>query len=329
MNLKGKKILVTGAGGFIGSHLCSKLVQLGADTTAMLHYSSRSDWANLEFLPTSEKSALKVIRGCVEDSGFVDRHVAGKDIVLHLAALIGIPYSYEAPLSYVRVNIEGTVNILEAVRKFNVSRMVHTSTSETFGTALYTPIDEKHPLQGQSPYSATKIAADKLAESYFRSFATPVVTLRPFNTYGPRQSARAVIPTIISQLLTQNKLTLGDLSPVRDFNFVEDTVNGFIAAAHTPNIEGELINIGFGKSISIAELAKHIMKIMGKTIDLASDTNRIRPKDSEVFELICDNKKAKNLLNWEPTTNFNEGLKKTIEFVQNNQDFYKSSTYGV
>lgn len=329
MNLKGKKVLVTGAGGFIGSHLCSKLIQMGADTTAMLHYSSRSDWSNLEFLSTTEKNSLKVVRGCIEDSGFVDRHVAGKDIVLHLAALIGIPYSYEAPLSYVRVNIEGTVNVLEAVRKFNVARMVHTSTSETFGTALYTPIDEKHPLQGQSPYSASKIAADKLAESYFKSFATPVVTLRPFNTYGPRQSARAVIPTIISQLISHNKLMLGDLSPVRDFNYVEDTVAGFISAAITQKIEGELINIGFGKSISIEELAKQIMKLMGKSIELTTDKSRVRPKDSEVFELICDNTKAKKLLNWEPTTNFSEGLKRTIEFVQNNQDFYKSSTYGV
>lgn len=329
MKLHGKKILVTGAGGFIGSHLCSKLVQLGAETTAMLHYSSRSDWSNLEFLPAAEKNSLKIVRGCVEDSGFVDRNVAGQDIVLHLAALIGIPYSYEAPLSYVRVNIEGTVNILEAVRKFNISRLVHTSTSETFGTALYTPIDEKHPLQGQSPYSASKISADKLAESYYRSFSTPVVTLRPFNTYGPRQSARAVIPTIISQLTAHNTLTLGDLTPVRDFNYVEDTVNGFIAAAHTPKIEGELINIGFGKSISIEELAKHIMKIMGKTTDLTTAKNRIRPKDSEVFELICDNSKAKKLLQWEPQINFNEGLKRTIEFVQNNQDFYKSSSYGV
>jgi NAD dependent epimerase/dehydratase len=329
MNWKNKKVLVTGAGGFIGSHLCSQLLHLGADVTAMIHYSSRSDWSNLEFLTKQEKNSLKVIRGCVEDASFMDRHIKGQNTVFHLAALIGIPYSYEAPLSYVRVNIEGTVNVLESVRKFDVERLVHTSTSETYGTALYTPIDEKHPLQGQSPYSATKIAADKLAESYYRSFGVPVVTLRPFNTYGPRQSARAVIPTIITQLLTEDKIQLGDLTPVRDFNYVEDTARGFIAAAATPNIEGSLINVGHGKGITVGDLAKLIMKLMEVDRPIISQEARIRPKDSEVFELLCDHSHALQVMGWSPQVKLQEGLLKCIEFVRANLDFYKTKNYEV
>jgi NAD dependent epimerase/dehydratase len=327
--IAGKKVFVTGAGGFIGSHLSSYLVRLGADVTAMLHYNSRSDWSNLEFLPDDERSSLRIVRGNVEDSAFMDRHIKGQQIVFHLAALVGIPYSYEAPLSYVRTNIEGTVNALEAVRKFDVERMVHTSTSETYGTAIYTPIDEKHPLQGQSPYSATKIAADKLAESYFRSFETPVTTLRPFNTYGPRQSARAVIPTIISQLLTCKELRLGDLSPVRDFNYVEDTARGFVAAATSPKTLGEVVNVGHGKGTTIGDLAEKLMDILSVEIPVITDEQRIRPKDSEVLELICDNSRAKDLMDWEPEVSLVEGLGECIDFIKANLEFFKIGQYEV
>ena len=217
-------MIVTGAGGFIGSHLCEALILLGAEVTALVHYNSRSDWGNLEFLPGQMKRSIKVTAGNVEDSGLVNRVFEGQEIAFHLAALIAIPYSYTAPLSYVRTNVEGTLNVLEAARTRGIAKLVHTSTSETYGTAIYTPIDEKHPLQGQSPYSASKIGADKLAESFHRSFDLPVATIRPFNTYGPRQSSRAVIPTIISQALTREQIHLGSLDPVRDMNFVLDTV---------------------------------------------------------------------------------------------------------
>ena len=329
LNMKNTKVFVTGAGGFIGSHLCSYLIQLGADVTAMLHYNSRSDWANLEFLPKEEKASLQIVRGNVEDAGFMDRHIKGMDTVFHLAALIGIPYSYEAPLSYIRSNIEGTVNVLEAVRKFDVGRLVHTSTSETYGTARYTPINEDHPLQAQSPYSATKISADKLAESYYRSFEVPVTTLRPFNTYGPRQSARAVIPTIISQLLTEDEVRLGELRPVRDFNYVEDTVRGFIAAATTPAAVGKVINVGHGKGIAIGDLVRILMKIMNVEKSIVADKERIRPKDSEVFELVCDNSRAKELMGWSPKVSLREGLGRCVEFVEANAHLYKSGRYEV
>ncbi len=328
-SLTNKKIFVTGAGGFIGSHLCSHLVKLGIDVTAMLHYNSRSDWSNLDFLPDDEKKSLHIVRGNVEDPGFLDRYIKGMDVVFHLAALIGIPYSYDAPLSYVRTNIEGTVNILESVRKFDVGCLIHTSTSETYGTARYTPIDEEHPLQGQSPYSATKIAADKLAESYFRSFEVPVTIVRPFNTYGPRQSARAVIPTIITQLLTKDELRLGDLRPVRDFNFVDDTVRGFIAAACTPKAVGKIINVGHGKGTTIGDLVKVLMEIMAIEKPIIVDQKRIRPKDSEVFELICANSLAKELINWSPQVSLRDGLSQCVEFVENHLDFFNPGHYEV
>jgi len=329
MNLKEKKIFVTGAGGFIGSHLCSELVAIGADVTAMLHYNSRSDWSNLEFLEQKELDSMRVIKGNVEDSSFMNRSIRGHDVVFHLAALIGIPYSYEAPLSYVTTNIEGTVNVLEASRNNDVDLVINTSTSETYGTAIYTPIDESHPMQGQSPYSASKIAADKLAESYFSSFSLPVVTVRPFNVYGPRQSSRAIIPTIISQLLTREKVHLGDLTPVRDFTFVTDTVLGFIKAAESDDIAGQVINIGNGKASSIGDLANIIMKVSGIKKEIITENERIRPEKSEVFELICDNKKASELIGWEPSIDFNSGMEKTIEFVSENIHLFKSNNYLV
>ncbi len=329
MSLKNKKVFVTGAGGFIGSHLCSKLVKEGAVVTAMLHYNSRSDWSNLEFINTEIKKSLYVVKGNIEDSSFMDLQTKGQDIIFHLAALIGIPYSYEAPLSYVKTNIQGTVNVLESARKNEIPLIINTSTSETYGTAQYTPIDELHPMQGQSPYSASKISADKLSEAYYNSFETPVITVRPFNTYGPRQSSRAVIPTIISQLLTEKNLSLGDLSPVRDFTYVEDTVDGFINAAIYNKHIGEVINLGYGKAASIGEISRIIMEIMGINKEIISDHSRIRPKDSEVMNLISNNSKAKNLINWEPKIDLRKGLMKTIDFISNNLDFYKTNSYNI
>ena len=329
MNLENKNVFVTGAGGFIGSHLCSHLVNNGANVTAMLHYNSRSDWSNLEYLDNETKSSIKVVKGNIEDSSFLDTHTKGQNVIFHLAALIGIPYSYEAPLSYVKTNIEGTVNVLESARKNDTELVVNTSTSETYGSAMYTPIDELHPMQGQSPYSASKISADKLAESYYNSFKLPVMTVRPFNTYGPRQSSRAVIPTIISQLLTEDKLTLGDLSPVRDFTYVDDTANGFICAAENHEHIGEVINLGYGKAATIGETAELIMNIMHSNKEIVSEKSRIRPKDSEVLHLISDNKKADNLLNWQPKVDLKSGLEKTIEFVSKNLHLFKTDSYNI
>ena len=329
MKLENSKVFVTGAGGFIGSHLCSELVNLGASVTAMLHYNSRSDWSNLEFLPEEVKNDIKVVKGNVEDSSFMDSATKDQNIIFHLAALIGIPYSYEAPLSYVRTNIEGTINVLESGRKNDTELIINTSTSEVYGTALYTPINEIHPKQAQSPYSATKISADNLAESYFNSFELPVITVRPFNTFGPRQSARAVIPTIISQLINNDKLKLGELGAVRDFTYVDDTVRGFLKCVEHDNNLGEVFNLGYGKAATIEETAKIIMKLMNIDKPIVSDHQRIRPKDSEVFELISDNSKALNLIDWEPKVDFSSGLQMTIDFVEKNLDFYKTNSYNI
>src|SRR5258708_6312945 len=288
----GKKVLVTGAGGFIGSHLSEALVVAGATTTAMVRYNSGSLIGNLAFIDTDARKAIRVVSGNVEDSDFVYQTVKGQDIVLHLAALIAIPYSYEAPRTYVRTNIEGTLNVLEAARRYDVARVVHTSTSEVYGTALRTPIDESHPLQGQSPYSASKIAADKLAESYYRSFATPVTTLRPFNTFGPRQSTRAFIPTIISQAIERDDIRLGSLTPERDMTFVSDTVAGFMAAAAAPGIEGMTINLGTGMTYSVGWFAKRILDLMDVDKPLVQEKERIRPTPSEVMKLVSYNTAA-------------------------------------
>lgn len=329
MNWNGKKVLLTGAGGFIGSHLCEALVQLGADVTAMIHYNSRNDWGNLELTPPDCKKAIRVVAGNIEDSDFVARQVRGNEVVFHLAALIAIPYSYVAPLSYVRTNVEGTLNVMEAAREYGVQRVVHTSTSETFGTAIYTPIDEKHPLQGQSPYSASKIGADKIAESYYLSFNVPVVTLRPFNTYGPRQSARAVIPTIITQALTRNEIRLGSLDPVRDMNYVKDTAAAFIRAAEAEGIEGEVINAGSGRAVTIGELVDIIQKLMGISLPVVQEQLRMRPEKSEVMRLIAANQKAKDRMGWEPKFSFEEGLSATIEFMRSHIQSYKTDQYTV
>ncbi len=327
MNWKGKKVLVTGAGGFIGSHLAEALVELGADVTAMIHYNARNDWGNLEFLPPQARQSLHVVAGNIEDAHFMSRQFKGQQVVFHLAALIAIPFSYAASLSYVRTNVEGTLNVLEAARLNDVERVVHTSTSETYGTAIYTPIDEKHPLQGQSPYSASKIGADKLAESYFLSFNLPVVTVRPFNTFGPRQSNRAVIPTIITQALAQPEIRLGALDPVRDLNYVRDTVSGFIKAAQAEAVAGEVINIGSGRGITVEELAKLITGLVGVDKPVVLDEQRLRPPKSEVYRLICDNRKALAKISWAPEHTLEDGLRETIRFVTENIHLYKSAEY--
>ncbi|TRZ92016.1 MAG: SDR family NAD(P)-dependent oxidoreductase [Methanosarcinales archaeon] len=330
MLLKNKKILVTGAGGFIGSHLVERLVNEGCQVRAMVHYNSRGSWGNLELLPRDAKDAIEVVNGDITDPFSVRNAVEGCDVVFHLAALIAIPYSYIAPQSYVTTNVIGTLNVMQACRDYGVVKVVHTSTSETYGTAIYTPIDEKHPLQGQSPYSASKIGADKIVESYFCSFNLRVATIRPFNTYGPRQSARAVIPTIISQILAgKTKINLGSLSPVRDLNFVKDTVEGFLQVAKSDRTIGEVVNIGFGKGITIGDLAKAIILIMGRDVEIAYDEMRVRPENSEVMELICANQKAAALADWRPRYTLEAGLRETVTFIERNLHLYKTDIYNV
>ena len=277
-------------------------------------------------MPKSRKT-VRIASGNIEDSDFMYQTIKGHEIVLHLAALIAIPYSYEAPRSYVRANIEGTLNVLEAARRFDIARVVHTSTSEVYGTALMTPIDESHPLQGQSPYSASKIAADKLAESYYRSFGTPVITLRPFNTFGPRQSARAFIPTIVSQALVCDEIRLGSLAPERDMTFVSDTVAGFMAAATTPGIEGMTINLGTGKTYSVGWFAKRILDLMALDKPIIQEEQRLRPALSEVMKLVSDNTKAREVIGWSPQVSLDDGLRYTVEFVRAHPSFYRADGY--
>lgn len=330
MNWKKTRVLVTGAGGFIGSHLTEALARQGADVRALVRYNSRSHWGFLEDMEPALKKRVDVWAGDVTDPHLVERLVEGRDVVFHLAALIAIPYSYVAPSSFVGVNVTGTLNVLEACRRAKVKKLVHTSTSEVYGTALYAPIDEKHPLQGQSPYSASKIGADHLAESYYRSFGLPVAIARPFNTYGPRQSARAVIPTIISQLAAgAQTLKLGALTPIRDFNFVEDTVEGFLAVAASPKSVGQAINLGSGRGVTIGQTAELIMKLTGRRALLQTETRRLRPQKSEVRKLLCDNRKARALLGWKPRFSLEEGLVRTIDFIRRNPKLYKHQEYNV
>ena len=273
------------------------------------------------------RKEIRIVSGTIEDSDFVSKVVDGQDIIFHLAALIAIPYSYEAPRTYLRTNAEGTLNVLEAARRYGGARVVHTSTSEVYGTALRTPIDESHPLQGQSPYSASKIGADKLAESYYRSFATPVTTVRPFNTFGPRQSARAFIPTIISQALKRDEIRLGSLTPERDMTFVDDTVAGFLAAGSTSGIEGETINLGTGKTFSVGWFADRILGLLEMDKPIVQDDERLRPALSEVMKLVSDNTRARDVISWSPTVSIDDGLRRTIEFVRENPSLYQTDRY--
>jgi len=318
-----KKVLVTGAGGFIGSHLIERLIDLGADVKGFARYNSRNDWGLLEIIPSQKLDSLQIISGDLQDYDAVFSAVRDVDVIFHLGSLISIPYSYIRPRDTIENNILSTLNILTAARDLGVEKVVHTSSSEVYGTALYVPIDEKHPLQGQSPYSASKIGADKIVESFYCSFDLPVATIRPFNTYGPRQSARAIIPTIITQAIDQEKIKLGSLFPTRDYTFVKDTVNGFISTAESKSSIGEVINIGSNFEISMGDLAQRISSLLNKDIEITQDSSRVRPLKSEVKRLWCDNAKAKRLLGWEPQVSLDEGLKETIEWISENKKMIK------
>ena len=330
MQIKDSKVLVTGAGGFIGSHLVEHLVRQAASVRAMIHYDSRPGFGNLDWLERDVLDEVEIIAGDICDQSFVYHAVEGCAAVFHLAALIGIPYSYVAPASYVATNISGTLNVLEACRHLGVEKVVHTSTSECYGTAQYCPIDEKHPIQGQSPYSASKIAADKLAESYWCSFDMPVATLRPFNNYGPRQSPRAVIPTIASQLLWGGpELRLGSLDPVRDFLFVADTCDAYVRIAESPEATGKTIHVGSGKKISVGELARLLMQRSGVEKPIIEEAARVRPEKSEVELLLCDPSLAEKVLGWTPKISFDEGLSQVIEFVKSHPEFHRNTGYAI
>jgi NAD dependent epimerase/dehydratase len=331
MEWSNKSVLVTGAGGFIGSHLVEALLSRGARVRAFVRYTSRNDWGWLDTIPTNRRKELHIFRGDLQDSESVRKAMRECGIVFHLGALIGIPYSYVNPREYVAVNIVGTFNVLNAALDLGIERVVHTSTSEVYGTAQYVPMDEKHPLRAQSPYAATKIAADKLAESYWCSFGLPVTILRPFNTYGPRQSARAVIPTTITQALTANQIQLGSMSPVRDLTFVEDTVGGFIQAAECEAAVGEVINIGAGRGISIGELTAQIIDVIGRSVEIVRDPARVRPDQSEVQQLIADTSKARRLFGWQPRVSLKDGLHRTIEWFMQvmPQGAYKADLYNL
>jgi len=330
MAWRDRPVLVTGAGGFIGSHVTQRLLELGAKVTALIHYDARADRGNLEFLPQDLLSRLKVVSGDICDPFFVQGLVEGQDVVLHLAALIPIPYSYVAPASYVTTNVQGTLNICEASRRAKVSRVVHTSTSEVYGTALHPMINEEHPLQAQSPYAASKIGADKIAESYYRSMDLPIATIRPFNTFGPRQSARAVIPTIISQLLGGlPQLKLGSVEPRRDFLFVEDTVEGFLAVAQSDACLGQVTNVGTGISVTIGKTAELAMEVVGRRVPIVTEQTRTRPVNSEVMALICDASAARERCGWSPKVSLEEGLRRVAKFIGEHPERFRPLEYTI
>ena len=319
--------MVTGAGGFIGSHLTERLAALGAQTRALVHYNSNSSWGWLA--TSSVKDEVEVIAGDIRDRDSLLRATKGVEVIFHLAALIAIPYSYHTPLSYLRTNVEGTVNILQAAMDYGAELVVHTSTSEVYGTARYVPMDEGHPLNAQSPYSASKISADAMAQTFHHSFGLPVAIVRPFNTFGPRQSARAVIPAIITQVLTQPKIHLGNLEPTRDFNFVADIVDGFIKVAKGSSATGEVVNIGSGVEVSIGDLTTAIQTILGKDIPVALDEERTRPSSSEVTRLCADNTRAREVYGWKPQHTLEQGLSKTIEWIESNLGEFPVGTYAI
>ncbi|RJP29008.1 MAG: SDR family NAD(P)-dependent oxidoreductase [Candidatus Omnitrophota bacterium] len=326
---KDKKVLVTGAGGFIGSHLTERLLSLGAFVRAFVEYNPHGDAGHINHLLVNKSKRLEIFYGDIKEMETVRKAVDHNEVIFNLAALVGIPYSYEHPQEVVDTNTLGTLNILIAARENKICKIVQTSTSEVYGTALYVPIDEKHPLQAQSPYSASKIAADALALSFYCSYGLPVSIIRPFNCFGPRQSLRAVIPTIIAQALKNRVICLGNIAPKRDFTYVADTVSGFIRVAESPKSTGEIINIGTSRSVSIGQLAKIIAGLIGKDVDIRHEKMRIRPKKSEVMCLCADNKKARKLLGWRPQISLEEGLRLTIEYVASHQHQYNRKGYAI
>jgi NAD dependent epimerase/dehydratase len=315
VRLEGKRILVTGAGGFIGGHLVEKLIRSGAHVRGLLRYTSEASLGTLEQLPAEVIDDLEIYRGDLRDLDAVRSAMKGSDIVFHLGALIAIPYSYVNPLEYIHVNTNGTAHVAVAARDEKVERLVHVSTSEVYGTAEYVPIDEKHPLKGQSPYSASKIGADQIVNSFVRSFELPAVTVRPFNTYGPRQSARAIIPTVITQVLAGQPPRLGALHPTRDFNYVDDTVRGMILAATASDLHGETVNLSTGREISIGELAQRIIAAVNPDLEIVPDDSRVRPPGSEVDRLCGSAARAEQLLGWKPEVSLSEGLGRTITYL--------------
>lgn len=324
------KVLVTGADGFIGSHLTEELVKKGYEVKAFTYYNSFGTWGWLDSLSKEILDHVEIFSGDIRDPNGVRTAVKGVEEVFHLAALIAIPFSYHSPDSYVDTNIKGTLNVLQAVRDLEVSKVLITSTSEVYGTAKYVPIDEQHPYQGQSPYSATKIGADRLAESFYRSFGSPITIVRPFNTYGPRQSARAVIPTIVSQLLAgKDEIKLGSLTPTRDFNYVKDTVSGFIAIAESDKTIGEEINIATQMEISIGELAREIINQINPKAQIVCEEQRLRPEKSEVNRLLGSNEKIRALTGWTPQYTLKQGIQETIEWIKNNPGVYKTDIYNI
>lgn len=335
MKIKGARVLVTGAGGFIGSHLVEALLKRGAEVKAFIRYNASGSWGRLELLAPEILKSIEVVSGDVRDFHSLKEAMKGCAAVFHLAALVSIPFSYRSPESYVDTNVKGTLNVVQAARDLGTGKVIHTSTSEVYGTALRVPIDESHPLQGQSPYSASKIGADQIALSFFRSFNVPVTVLRPFNTYGPRQSARAVIPNIITQAQKSDDITLGSTDPTRDFSFIDDTASGFIAAAESEKTTGETINLGTGYEISIGDLVKVIGEVMGRKLVVKSENERLRPSGSEVFRLLSDNSLASKLMDWRPEYGGRKGLKlglkKTAEWfaIPEHQALFKPGIYNI
>ncbi len=326
-SLRGRRVLVTGAAGFIGSHLCERLLAAGAELRAFVRYHSRGELGWLDELPAERLAAVEIVRGDLRDPDAVHQAVSDREIVFHLGALIAIPYSYQHPHDFVQTNVVGTAHLLDACRRAGVARLVHTSTSEVFGSARRVPIDESHPRAGQSPYAASKIAADALAESYHRSFGLPAVILRPFNTYGPRQSARAVIPAIASQCLAGREVKLGSLHPTRDLTFVDDTVEAFLCAAGAPGIEGREYNLGSGREISVGDLAHLLIEMTGGKSQLVADAARVRPEKSEVERLCSDNRRAREELGWSPRLRLEEGLARTLAWIEQNLSQFRIGSY--
>ena len=330
MKRKSKKVLVTGSEGFIGSHLVEELVKKGIRVRAFVLYNSFNSWGWLETIPKSSLNKVEIFLGDVRDPNSVNKALGGVDIVYHLAALIGIPFSYVSQDSYIDTNVKGTLNVLQAARNLKVEKVIHTSTSEVYGTAQYVPIDERHPINPQSPYAATKVSADYLALSFYKSFNLPVTILRPFNTFGPRQSARAVTTTIITQILSgKSTINLGNVNTTRDFNYVKNVVDAFITLAKTEGVEGEVYNIGTGREISIKELVNTIAKVLGRKVSIAQDKARIRPKKSEVMRLNCNFNKFHNLSGWGPRVSFEEGMEVTCAWIKKNLDKYKPHIYNI